>query len=186
MTIKFLKSKNRIGTNQYQRKPKGFQFKGYKEVAVICLVLAPVVYFGHMAAVKAQASYVSPLPQNPNVITVTPTPTITPVAQSEKQTSEHEAIVAYINEVFGKDAPKAFKLLSCENSSLNPRAVNRAGNYPVGSEDRGVFQINEYWQKVENPAFLFDYKINILIAHNIYERDNKSFQLWSCGKRLGI
>ncbi len=83
------------------------------------------------------------------------------------QTTEQAKVVAYIREVFGQDADKALLLLTCENGSLNPKAENTAGNFPEGSVDRGIFQINSYWQKVENKAFLFDYKINTQIAYNI-------------------
>lgn len=106
--------------------------------------------------------------------------------EPEAKTSEQEEIIAYVKEVFGKDAHKAFKVLSCENSALNPKAVNGAGNTPAGSLDMGLFQINNYWQKIENKAFLFDYKVNTQIAHNIYTRDGNSFKLWTCGRRFGI
>ena len=38
------------------------------------------------------------------------------------------------------------KLAICE-SRLDPLAVRVKGNSPAGSRDRGVFQINDYWQK---------------------------------------
>jgi len=37
------------------------------------------------------------------------------------------------------------KLAFCE-SSLNPDAINRVGNNPADSYDRGLFQYNSYWQ----------------------------------------
>jgi len=37
-------------------------------------------------------------------------------------------------------------LAFCE-SRLDTRALNAKGNYPVGSIDRGLFQINSYWHK---------------------------------------
>ncbi len=101
-----------------------------------------------------------------------------------KPLTQHDQIVNYIHEVFKEDADKAFLVLSCENHALNPNAVNTAKNIPVGSRDIGVFQINEYWQKVQG-KFLFNWKVNIEVAHQLYE-ENGSFKLWSCGKRLGV
>ncbi len=103
----------------------------------------------------------------------------------EPEQSEHDQIVAYINEVFGDDADKAFKLLSCENASLNPNAVNTAGNTPAGSRDTGVFQINEYWQKVQY-KFLLNWRVNVEIAHQLYRENGDSFKLWSCAKKVGL
>ncbi len=101
------------------------------------------------------------------------------------ETSEQQQIVDYINEVFGSHADTAFKLLKCENGRLNSSAVNTAGNFPVGSRDIGVFQINEYWQKTQG-KFLFNWKVNVEIAHQLYAENGNSFKLWSCGKALGI
>lgn len=106
-------------------------------------------------------------------------------AELEVVTDEQAEIKAYIQEVFGVDAPKAFTVLSCENSALNPNAVNTAGNSPAGSRDIGVFQINEYWQKTQG-KFLFNWKVNVEIAHQLFEENGKSFKLWSCGKKLGV
>lgn len=110
---------------------------------------------------------ISPLPTE----TPTPTPTL----------SEKDEIKAYIEEVFGEDAPEAFRLLKCENSLFNPNAVNTAGNTPKGSRDIGVFQINEHWQRTQG-KFLFNWKVNIQIAHQLYMENGKSFKLWTCGR----
>lgn len=99
--------------------------------------------------------------------------------------TEKDRITNYIHEVFGEDAPLAFKVLSCENSAMNPQAVNTAGNVPAGSRDIGVFQINEYWQKTQG-KFLFNWKINVEIAHQLFEENGKSFRLWTCGRKLNI
>ena len=115
-----------------------------------------------------------------------------PVAKLEMNGIDYSNPVAeYIIQVFGNDAPKAFKLLKgngiCggENGSLNPYARNY-NNDQFGSIDYGVFQINDHWQGVSNSNFLFDYKINVLMAHNIYTRDNNSFKLWTGGRCQGI
>lgn len=117
--------------------------------------------------------------------TPTPTamPTPTPVPKFDDPTQK--AIRKEIHNVFGEYAPKALLLLSCENPSLNPTATN-VNNDEWNSTDWGVFQINDHWQKIYNPAFLTDYTINIRIAYNIFVRDNYSFKLWTCGRRLGI
>lgn len=106
-----------------------------------------------------------------------PTPTPTP--------TEKEQIEAYIKEVFGEDADKAFLVTGCENKALNPNAVNTAGNFPIGSRDIGVFQINEYWQRTQG-KFLFNWKVNVEIAHQLFEENGKSFHLWTCGRKLGV
>lgn len=101
-------------------------------------------------------------------------------------TPEKQEIIAYVRQVFGKHADKGFKVLSCENASLNPKAVNGAGNTPEGSLDLGLWQINDYWQGVSNKRFLFDYKINTHIAWNIYEANGYTFERWTCGRKLGV
>lgn len=98
---------------------------------------------------------------------------------------QYEEIKKEIYEVFGKDADKAMKVLSCENASLNPEAVNTAGNSPAGSRDMGIFQINEYWQGV-NGKFLLDPSINIRIARKIFIDNGGSFERWTCGRKFGI
>ncbi len=169
-------SKYKRGTNQFVKKHRGFQFKGYKEVAVICLILMPVIYFGHQVAASKEGKYLSPIPDDAyaNTIQTSPTPPIV-----------NKPVYEQIESVFGSDTPKAMKLLSCENHALNPDAVNTAGNYPKGSRDIGVFQINEYWQKV-NAKFLFDPQINIEIAHKIYTDSGNNFKLWTCGRKFNI
>lgn len=144
----------------------------------------------HMPTTHVQAQdikIVSPLPLKPVKPTqyISPSPTPTAAPTPTPATESYTKIASRIKKVFGPDSPKAFKLLSCENGLLNPDAVNTAGNFPLGSRDIGVFQINEYWQKV-NAKFLFNPDINILIAHQIYEESGKNFKMWSCGRKLGI
>lgn len=105
--------------------------------------------------------------------------------EEEIGSTSSEGVEEIIREVFGKHSDKAFKLLECENKSLNPNAVNTAGNTPAGSRDIGVFQINEYWQGV-NAKFLFDPELNVRIAWKIYEDSGYSFKMWTCGKKYGI
>lgn len=127
--------------------------------------------------------------------TTTPTPVLIDETISEGtgsdspgSTSEPEVvgeIEQMIIDVFGEHSDKAFKLLTCENPRHDPNAINTSGNYPEGSKDVGVFQINEYWQEV-NYRFLLDPEINIRIAWKIYENNGFTFERWTCGRRLGI
>jgi hypothetical protein len=126
------------------------------------------------------------------------TPLLSPVSLPFPTTSPHpsplptpfipkgrEAIIAEIKQVFGTHADKAFMLLSCENPDFDPNIVNTLGNYPEGSRDIGIFQINEYWQQVQG-KFLFNPHINIQVAHQVYEENDNTFKMWTCGRRLGI
>lgn len=108
---------------------------------------------------------------------------------SEPKKKTKNPIELEIEEVFGKYSEKAFKLLKCENSKLDPTAFN-INNDSVGSKDYGIFQINDYWQGIRHQGkaeqFLFDPSINIRIAWRIFEDSGYSFNLWTCGKRLNI
>lgn len=171
--------RGRRGSNQHRTRQRG----GWKRwLVVYTLAVLAVICFaqyfkneGKMDA-YAQMPIIAPIPAggefNLEVV-------------EEEETPEQEQIRAYIKEVFGENAGDAFKLLSCENSSLNPKAVNTAGNEPVGSRDTGVFQINEYWQKVQY-KFLLNWKINVQIAHQIYTENGNSFERWTCGRKLGV
>ena len=94
-------------------------------------------------------------------------------------------IEQFIRDVFGDHVGTAFRLLECENSTLDPYAVNTDGNFPEGSQDIGVFQINEYWQGV-NPKFLRNWRLNIIIAKQLYDENGHQFNLWTCGKSMDI
>ena len=169
------------GSNQYRSKTRilGLKPKAFRDVCVILVIMLIVAYVGYNAReLQKQLAMIVPIPFASTVYAEEP-------AELDVQTDEQREIVAYIKEVFGKDADKAFKLLSCENSSLNPRAVNTAGNTPAGSRDTGVFQINEYWQKVQY-KFLLNYKVNIEIAHQIYTENGNTFERWTCGRKFGI
>lgn len=106
-----------------------------------------------------------------------------------KPVTERDEIINYIHEVFGKDAERAFKLLTnpaChENGALNPTATNTNSD---GSTDYGLFQINSYWngfnKPVNNERFLFDWKLNTLIAYDIFKSNHNTFDRWTCGKGI--
>ena len=126
-----------------------------------------------------------------NGVAYAPTKLVSPLAYAASPSaklvpSEHDQIASYIKEVFGKDSDKAFKLLSCENSALNPKALNDNTTWGGVGKDYGVFQINNKWQGVSNEAFLYDWRTNIDMAYSIYSRDGYSFKLWTCGRKLGI
>ncbi len=126
----------------------------------------------------------------------TPTPTNTPTATPTQIPSptptlptEREEIRKEIVEVFGSHSDKALLLLSCENGSLNPLAINH-NNDEVKSTDYGIFQINSFWQGIRHDGkakqFLLDPHINIRIAWRLYQDDGYSFKLWTCGRKFGI
>lgn len=99
--------------------------------------------------------------------------------------SEHDQIKNYISQVFGGQSDKAFTLLSCENKSLNPNAVNDNTTWGGVGQDIGVFQINNTWQKTQD-KFLLNWKINIEIAKQLFDENGGHFSLWTCGRNLGI
>lgn len=168
-----MRTRLKKGTNQFKVKSKNrwaFYFLGY--IFVTLLIMNFAQYFKNQGAMTAyaQEKIVSPLG--------------TEIAEQpmDKQSMN---IRTKIREVFGEHADKAFKVLSCENASLNPNAVNTAGNEPAGSRDIGVFQINEYWQKTQG-RFLFDPEINIRAAYIIFKDNGYTFERWTCGRKLGI
>lgn len=158
------------GSNQYRRKPKS-QFKSY--FGLMLLLILGGLYVQKTFHVDLQIDANAPTTDKAYALVL---PTVTPTPD------EKQEIRDYIKTVFGKDSDKAFKLLKCENASLNPKAINTAGNFPEGSRDIGVFQINEYWQDV-NAKFLFDPKINVQIAYKIF-KDDGSFKMWSCSRKI--
>lgn len=164
---------NRKGTNQYRVKSRDtWKFYILCYTLAVLLIINFATYFKNEGAGKAYAE--API--------VSPLGTEIGELPNDEQSMN---IRAKIKEVFGVHADKAFKVLSCENSALNPNAVNTAGNEPAGSRDIGVFQINEYWQKTQG-KFLFDPEVNIRVAYIIFRDNGYSFDRWTCGRRFGI
>lgn len=93
-----------------------------------------------------------------------------------------DPIQSYILEVFGKDGQDAIKIAKCE-SKLNPQAVGHNSD-SVQSTDWGLFQINDHWQKISNPSFLLDYKINTLMAKKIFD-SRGNWSAWTCATKWG-
>jgi len=173
------KSRNRRGSNQYRTKTH-YKYEQPVMLVILIILLGVLVYAAisgllntKPAVTEANASYISPVA----TASATPTPTVTVEPSGD--------VADMIRKTFGIHADKAFALLACENATLNPRAVNTAGNVPAGSRDIGVFQINSYWQGVHE-KFLFDPQTNVQLAWQIYRDSGYSFKMWSCGKRLGI
>ena len=78
----------------------------------------------------------------------------------------------YIKHIFGEDANKALRVAYCE-SRMRPNAIGDDG------KAFGLFQINVRWHKI--PAkYLLNYKINTLIAYQLFKENHDSFKLWSC------
>ena len=152
-------------------------WKLYISIAIIAGVIGYIVLLGTMQFAKQIFRITAEAPTHKVYAKEVEKPKPTP--------TEREQIDAYIVEVFGDDADKAFKVLSCENNAHNPLAVNTAGNVPAGSRDIGVFQINEHWQRTQG-KFLFNWKINVEIAHQLFEENGKSFKLWTCGRKFNI
>lgn len=178
--------RNKLGSNQYKIRRKGDPIAKHWLAIFFLAILMWFLLIGKVSEMwndfmggYRPANLVSPLSLTVNVETADAHTKVTIT------TPEQKDIADFVKQTFGDDAPKAFELLSCENSSLNPNAVNTAGNFPPGSRDLGTFQINEYWQGV-NAKFLTDYKINTMIAKKIYDDSGHSFKMWSCGRRLGI
>ena len=108
-----------------------------------------------------------------------------PVAVSPTPTSEQQQIIDYIIQVFGKDAPNAIRVFTCE-SGLNPRAYNDNTSWGGVGHDYGVAQLNDHYQGITNKDFLYDFHINILMAKEIFDKWGGNFQAWTCGKKLGL
>lgn len=150
--------------------------------AVAVLIVAALLTAG-TGAVLAGLRQVVALAWDAAAEGVPPAAAPRPPSAPTPDAPSHERIDREIARVFGGHYRKAKRLLACENASLDPYAVNVNQD---GSRDVGVFQINSRWQGVANEAFLTDYRINIRMAWNIYERSRHTFALWSCGRTLGI
>lgn len=169
------------GTNQHRARYRVYGLKAgtWFSIAIVVLFIAGVIQVSLFLKEHEPVTLISPIAYRAHAME------LEQAIPVEASTPEQQQIRDYIIEVFGADSDKAFALLGCENAKLNPKAVNTAGNSPAGSRDIGVFQINEYWQQV-NGRFLFDWKINVQIAYKIYVDNGRSFERWTCGRKLGI
>jgi len=153
--------KNLLGSNQYQTKQRGFQFKGYKEVFVITLILMPVMYFGHQAAVSKEGKYLSPIPDNAYASTIKPTPT--PGLPELASLPMREQNMDTIKRIWGKDAYIGLAIAKAESGYRS----NAIDNDSDGTQDQGVFQINS----IHNIPGMFDAVANISYAYSLYLRE---------------
>lgn len=120
----------------------------------------------------------TPLTPTPSPTTTVTQPISTPPAVEAVDPSGGEAeLEELIREYFGEHSEDAFKVLDCENKTLNPRAVNYNRN---GSKDLGLFQLNDrYWGGEEN----FDPETNIKKARMIFDRAGGKWTPWTCAYR---
>lgn len=90
-----------------------------------------------------------------------------------------EKIVLEIKRIFGKKAPEALKIISCENNpdkkDYDPYRININKN--ASSLDYGVFQINSLWEKVYGSEFKKNWKANIQTAKKIFDRSG-DWRMW--------
>lgn len=126
----------------------------------------------------------TPASQNRAVVETEPSLAVTVEEPKQKYTSEQEEIIAYIKEVFGKDANEAIQIAKCE-SGLRPNAVNDNTTWGGRGVDKGLFQINNSWQEIDNDHFLFDYKINTMLAKKIFD-GRGNWSAWTCSRKLGL
>ena len=143
--------------------------------AIIITFLICVIKITPVGATYAPSKF-TPNKAYVKEVLVTPTPPI------EHATSQQDAIINEIREVFGKDSDDAFRILSCENKGLRPDAVNTNTD---GSKDYGIFQINNKWQGVTNVSFLTDWKINVNMAKRIFD-GRGNWSAWACAKKVGL
>jgi len=125
------------------------------------------------------------LPELSPTPTLTPSPTTTvtqpistpPAVEAVDPSGGEAELEELIKEYFGEHSEDAFKVLDCENKTLNPRAVNYNRN---GTVDRGLFQLNSaYWGGEEN----FDPETNVKKARMIFDRAGGKWTPWTCAYR---
>lgn len=166
------------------RNYKGQFSRNYYAAHVGILLMILTILLGLYFQSQQPGELISPIPRAETFLDGVPqvrakepeiVPTSTPKSLTEKQ-----QILNYIVEVFGDDAPDAIVVIrKCENSKLDPYAVNHNRN---GSVDRGIFQLNsEYWGGEE----LFDWKTNVDVAYKVFTRAGKTFKPWTCAHVVG-
>jgi len=116
------------------------------------------------------------IPVEQQIVIPTPIPTLEPITRSDNP------IINYVYEIFGQYGDEAMKLLSCENKSLNPKAINDNTVWGGLGQDRGLFQISNYFHPGVSDECAFDYKCNTKYAYRMFINDNYTFRRWTCGK----
>ncbi|MEI7998882.1 MAG: hypothetical protein WCH62_05195 [Candidatus Omnitrophota bacterium] len=132
-----------------QRKAKKRQ-----KVVNLVLVVVNLALYAFMAVILSH-----PTDLSDNVIRPHKAPNIKPHVRLIKLTTknpEQEVKVREIADQMGyKNTEYLIKLLNCE-SNLHPEWTNNKKNYPKGSRDRGIAQINSYWQKQVPDSCAYD------------------------------
>lgn len=101
-------------------------------------------------------------------------------------------IVGYINYKFGPDAPKAFLLLKgneeChgENPQLDPKAICNNELWGGKGQDRGYWQISNYYHPNVSDWCASDVKCSTDYAFRMYTNNGNTFKRWTAGRCLGI
>lgn len=86
---------------------------------------------------------------------------------------DSKPVAQIVQEIFGKDAPMALKVFTCE-SGLSPTSTNKSAI----ENSIGVAQINSMAHRDADPLKLYDAEYNIKYAKGLY--DKESWRPWSC------
>ena len=96
----------------------------------------------------------------------------------EKNLSIQEYVFQEVEKALGmKEAIKAVSIVQCE-SGWNPEATNVNKDKTI---DRGLWQINNHFQKQVSGACAYDYKCATKEAIKIYQKRG-NWSAWVCGK----
>ena len=157
---------NKLGSNQYLKKPKHNSMKylyWYFAIFLLILFLGLMVRKHTIEQVHAEEAIISPLADP------IPTPTIPTL---NPNLSEREQNINLIKKIWGKDSQTGLALARCE-SGYRTHATNYNKNNTV---DQGVFQINSIHSmpEMENPV------ANILYAYAMYQ--NQGVNPWSASR----
>ena len=113
------------------------------------------------------------------VPTVEPTPITAPQVASYGTGDVQRMIVAR----FGKDAPTALCIAKAE-SGFDPRKTGW-NNDDRHTHDRGVFQLNSYWQADTSDADAYDAVKNIEAAYRIFKNWG-NWRAWTTHSKCGV
>lgn len=166
----------KLVNNEYV--PKSYQVQPLIALTITFILCGIAYLFREPNLVSPADAYAfESYPSESTVIEVT---SITVV--NKEDLPEIEQIKSYIREVFGKESDNAFKVLSCENKALNPKATNHNRN---GSIDRGIFQINSVHDNGKAKGKdMFNFEDNIDVAYKIYEE--QGWSPWTCSHMIGV
>ena len=124
-----------------------------------------------------------------NTTNTTVTALVTPQALS---TPIPDDFIGYVRYKFGSDADKAFLLLQgsekCqgENPRLNPKAVCNNELWGGKGQDRGYWQISNYYHPSVSDWCASDVHCSTDYIYRMYKNDGNTFKRWTAGRCLGI